>query len=74
MCMSVSVWIYVYHMHAVPQGGQKMASDPLKLELLVVVNYPEGAGRAVSILDPWATSPVPWRQRLFYFSIVAFLC
>ena len=47
-------------------GGQKKASDPLELELQVVVSHHVGTGhqmpvfyKAASALDCWANSPAP---------------
>lgn len=40
MCVSVSAARKaVYYLHAVSSGGQKRVSDPLGLELQVVVNH-----------------------------------
>lgn len=43
MCMTVlPTHIYVHHVCLVPTG-QKRASDPLKLELWMVVSYHDGS-------------------------------
>lgn len=42
--------VYVYHMHVGNFGSQKMASDPLKLELLVVMNHHVGVRHQTSVL------------------------
>ena len=51
------------------QGGQKMMSDPLELELLMVVSCHVGARNSCS-LDQWVISSLSFIDELYVYFIV----
>lgn len=50
MCVSASSCQYVYGVYAVPMQGQKMAYDPLDLELQATLNCHIAAENQIKVL------------------------